>query len=169
MRISKLLLLFIFTCANFLHSTQEVFEETYKTKITKCFGSVWEPSYYRDYWTANIFICFENGLYAVNKLPCYSESEAKRVSQYQYEGTVNIVYDSSFSFGDFSIVYEDGSYPTHHVDLWFSTTCKIGRFPRITSITETVETISHWFYTEYKYAYVITLNDGSSWLSLIHI
>lgn len=149
----------VFLSAQLLFATEEVFDETYKVTITRCFGSVWEPDEcYNEKWEAHNFIQFDNGLYGIHTSYWDSEAEAEEASEYEREGCVNIVYSPHDDRdGDFSLIYEEDKEPTR-IELWVDRFAKRGKLPRLISITENMPSLS-------SYAYVIALNDHSSWLT----
>jgi hypothetical protein len=159
------------------------FDEEYTVNIMYCHAKVSQPNLQCDDWTTHSWIHFDNGLCAsMRKTEWKHECQAKEkadLEEYTNSGEVNIIYDrNSHKSKDYSPTYwwrEDWTYfklifkernwgPV--IDsLWVKQDYSFEYLPVILSVTENVETISHWFSTEYKYRYVIELNDGTTWLT----
>lgn len=65
--LSTALICSAFLLTKFLHASEEVFDNQYAVKITKCHSIVSPPDILSDYWRAHHYIHFDNGLYGVRE------------------------------------------------------------------------------------------------------
>jgi hypothetical protein len=144
-----------------LCASDDAFDEKFSVKITSCSGNVRPPSIYSNYWKANTFIYFDNGLYGVTD-PTYwkYESQAQQMANFNYSGNCNIL-------PYFSILREGREYRTR-INLWLDKSHPFTGLPLVRSIKKEAETISHWFFAEeHQYRYTVELNDDTVWMTKI--
>lgn len=152
------------------------FDPFYTFTITYTHNHVRAPSIISNYWEASSYVNINNGISATICSSWNYESQAKQASKFEYSGNVNIIYSPSYeireigtykykSIRPFALVFQiqNKAYSEAIDSLYLYEPLAI--LGKVTSVTENIETINHWFSTEYRYRYVIQLDTGSKWLT----
>lgn len=151
------------------------FESEYRVGIRRSDSYVSPPSIFSNFWKANTYVHFDNGLKGSSTTEWNYESQAKQKLEFTHlpSGFANILptdnyQKTNFSFMErnsthynllFILFLENSDYSTY-TTLSIDNDYDFTSNPKIVSVTENVEPIPHWFYNENNYIYLIELDNG---------
>lgn len=145
-----------------LGAVEFLFEDTHKTTITQCEGSLEAPHLMNDRWQEKRTVEFDNGLGGYITSSWEEEAPARESVKNIYSGSVNLIHGKADRF---YLIFPDTNYAARLESLWINKSFNFKELKKITSITVNAER-KNWYSSDMQCVLVIALDDGTRWSAL---